>query len=407
VGYLCIEESSSKKPVSSMNNRQLFQQYVAQTSPTPVGMEIVSALGSYLYDTEGRKYLDIIGGISVCNIGHRHPAVVEAIKQQADQYLHAMVYGELVQSPQVKYAELLAKHLPANLSCVYFTNSGTEATEGALKLARRATGRADIICCNKAYHGNTLGALSLMGDEYFRNAFRPLLPGVWHYDYNSVELIDAINEQTACVIIETIQGEAGVIEPAAGWLQLLRSKCTDTGTMLVFDEIQCGFGRTGRLWGFEHYGVVPDVVLLGKALGGGMPMGAFISSYDNMQLLTHSPVLGHITTFGGHPVCCAAGMAGMKALLDECLTEQVAAKEQLFLSLLQHPAIRAVRSKGLLIAVELDSNDHVTQTLKNCLAKGLFSDWFLFAANCVRIAPSLTITNDEIRDACAILISCL
>jgi acetylornithine/N-succinyldiaminopimelate aminotransferase len=221
-----------------------------------------------------------------------------------------------------------------------------------------------------------LGALSLMGDEYFRNAFRPLLPGVWHYDYNSVELIDAINEQTACVIIETIQGEAGVIEPAAGWLQLLRSKCTDTGTMLVFDEIQCGFGRTGRLWGFEHYGVVPDVVLLGKALGGGMPMGAFISSYDNMQLLTHSPVLGHITTFGGHPVCCAAGMAGMKALLDECLTEQVAAKEQLFLSLLQHPAIRAVRSKGLLIAVELDSNDHVTQTLKNCLAHSAFIDYY-------------------------------
>ena len=390
-----------------MNNRQLFQQYVAQTSPSPVGLEIVSALGSYLYDAAGNKYLDIIGGISVCNIGHMHPAVVEAIKKQADQYLHVMVYGELVQSPQVKYAELLAQYLPVNLNCVYFTNSGAEATEGAIKLARRATGRTDIISCNNAYHGNTLGALSVMGDEYWRNAFRPLMPGVWHYDYNSQALIDAINECTACVIMETIQGEAGVVTPNANWIKKLRKKCSGTGTLLIFDEIQCGFGRTGKLWGFEHYDVAPDIVLLGKALGGGMPLGAFISSHDLMQILTNNPVLGHITTFGGHPVCCAAGMAGMKALLDECIIENVCAKEMLFLSLLKHPAIKAIRSKGLLIAVELETPDHVAQTLQRCLDKGVFSDWFLFAPDCIRIAPPLTITDEEIRYACETLLSCL
>ena len=390
-----------------MNNRQLFQQYVAQTSPAPLGLEIVSAGGSYLYDVDGNKYLDLIGGISVCNIGHQHPAVINAIKEQADAYLHVMVYGEVVQSPQVKYAELLAKHLPENLNCVYFVNSGSEATEGAIKLCRRATGRTDIVACNNSYHGNTLGALSVMGDEYWRNAFRPLMPGVWHHDYNSQEFINAINEHTACVLIETIQGEAGVIAPDPAWLQQLRERCNDTGAMLVFDEIQCGFGRTGKLWGFEHYGVIPDVVLLGKALGGGMPMGAFISSYDMMQTLTNNPVLGHITTFGGHPLCCAAGMSAMKVLLDGAIIAQVAAKEQLFHSLLTHPAIKAVRSKGLLMAVELDSPEHVTATLQKCIGKGLFSDWFLFAANCVRIAPPLTISMEEIRHACEVLKSCL
>ncbi len=390
-----------------MNNRQLFQQYVAQTSPAPVGLEIVSAAGSYLYDVDGNKYLDLIGGISVCNIGHQHPAVINAIKAQADAYLHVMVYGEVVQSPQVKYAELLAKHLPENLNCVYFVNSGSEATEGAIKLCRRATGRTDIVACNNSYHGNTLGALSVMGDEYWRNAFRPLMPGVWHHDYNSQEFINAINEHTACVLMETIQGEAGVIAPDPAWLQQLRERCDETGAMLVFDEIQCGFGRTGKLWGFEHFGVIPDVVLLGKALGGGMPMGAFISSYERMQTLTNNPVLGHITTFGGHPLCCAAGMAAMKALLDEAIIAQVAAKEQLFHSLLTHPAIKAVRSKGLLMAVELDRPEQVTATLQKCIGKGLFSDWFLFAANCVRIAPPLTISMDQIRHACEVLQQCL
>jgi acetylornithine/N-succinyldiaminopimelate aminotransferase len=390
-----------------MNNRQLFQRHIAQTSPAPVALEIVSASGNYLFDASGKKYLDLIGGISVCNIGHRHPKVVEAIKKQADDYLHIMVYGELVQSPQVQYATLLASHLPASLDCIYFTNSGAEATEGALKLARRVTGRTDVIACNKSYHGNTLGALSIMGDEYWRNAFRPLLPGIWHYNYNSQELIDAINEQTACVFIETIQGEAGVIEPNLAWLQALRKKCTDTGTLLIFDEIQCGFGRTGKLWGFEHFGVIPDVLLLGKALGGGMPLGAFVSSFDHMQTLTANPVLGHITTFGGHPVCCAAGMAGMHALLGENLIDDVAEKTNFFHELLVHPAIKAVRSKGLLMAVELDSPDLVSSALQVCLEKGLFSDWFLFAPECIRLAPPLTITKDEIKHACSVIISSL
>ncbi len=390
-----------------MTNRQLFQQHIAQTSPAPVGIEIVSASGSYLFDVDGKKYIDLIGGISVCNIGHSHPAVVEAVSNQATKYMHVMVYGELVQSPQVKYAELLAKHLPSNLDCVYFTNSGTEATEGALKLARRATGRTDIISCNNSYHGNTLGALSVMGDEYWRSAFRPLMPGIWHYNYNSQALIDAINDQTACVIMETIQGEAGVIEPHIDWLQKLRAKCSATGTLLIFDEIQCGFGRTGKLWGFEHFGVIPDIVLLGKALGGGMPMGAFISSHVLMQELTHNPVLGHITTFGGHPVCCAAGMAAMNVLLDEEIVANVPAKEALFISLLQHPAIKSIRSKGLLMAIELESAEKVSETLKKCLSNGLFSDWFLFAPQCIRIAPPLNISDDDIRTACKAILYCL
>ncbi len=390
-----------------MNNRQLFQQFVAQTSPSPVGIEVASASGNYLTDIDGKQYLDLIGGISVCNIGHRHPAVVAAIQEQAGRYLHVMVYGELVQSPQVRYAEMLVSHLPASLNCVYFTNSGAEATEGALKLARRVTGRTDVLCCNNSYHGNTLGALSVMGDEYWRNAFRPLLPGVSHFDYNVEELIDAIDSHTACVIIETIQAEAGVIEPDPGWILRLRKRCTEQGALLIMDEIQCGFGRTGRLWGFEHYGVVPDIVLLGKALGGGMPLGAFISAHTNMQALTANPVLGHITTFGGHPVCCAAGMAGMKVLFEERLLDGVKVKEDLFLSLLKHPAIKAVRSKGLLIAIELGSPEIVMTVIGRLLENGLFSDWFLFAPGCIRIAPPLTITDEEIRTACNTLLAVL
>lgn len=390
-----------------MTNRQRFLQHQAQTSPAPVGVEISSASGNYLYDTDGHKYLDLIGGISVCNIGHRHPAVVKAIKQQADQYLHVMVYGELVQSPQAHYARLLTSHLPDSLNCVYFTNSGSEATEGALKLARRVTGRSDVVCCNNSYHGSTMGALSVMGDEYWRSAFRPLLPGVWHHQYNSPGLIEAVNTNTACVIIETIQAEAGVLVPDAAWLQQLRDRCTATGTLLIFDEIQCGFGRTGTLWGFEHYNVVPDILLLGKALGGGMPLGAFIASHGMMQALTANPVLGHITTFGGHPVCCAAGMAGMQVLLAEKLTETVTEKGLLFISQLQHASIKAVRGMGLLIAVELESQEQVMAVLQECLKAGLFSDWFLFAPNCIRIAPPLTITAEEIIQACNILTMCI
>ncbi len=390
-----------------MTNRELFLTHVAQTSPFPLAIEITEAKGNYLIDNEGFKYLDLIGGISVCNIGHRHPKVVEAIKDQADAYLHIMVYGEMVQSPQVRYAQLLAQHLPGNLNCVYFTNSGAEATEGALKLARRTTGRPEVISCINSYHGSTLGALSVMGDEYWRNAYRPLLPGVWHLPYNSIELIDAINENTSCVLIETIQGEAGVITPNTDWLLALRKKCTETGALLILDEIQCGFGRTGKLWGFEHYGVVPDIILLGKALGGGMPLGAFVSSKHLMDNFTNNPVLGHITTFGGHPVSCAAGMAGFKALLDEKLIDGVAEKELLFHTLLVHPAIKQVRSKGLLLAIELDNAGHVMATLQKCLSKGVFSDWFLFAPNCIRIAPPLTITAEEIRFACSVILDAL
>lgn len=386
-----------------MNSRNIFLQHVAQTSPAPLALHITSASGNYLYDADGKSYLDLIGGISVCNIGHKHPEVVTAITRQANDYLHIMVYGELVQNPQTEYAQLLADNLPRGLDCVYFTNSGAEATEGALKLARRVTGKTDIIACNKSYHGSTTGALSIMGDEYWRNAFRPLMPGVWHYDYNDPALVEAVNENTAAVVIETVQAEAGVIEPKTDWLHALRKKCDETGTLLVFDEIQCGFGRTGTLWGFEHYGVLPDIVLLGKALGGGMPLGAFISSHSNMQTFTDNPVLGHITTFGGHPVCCAAGMAGMKVLLLEKLKEDVAAKEALFVEQLQHPAIKAVRSKGLLIAVELDSAEKVLDVVQKCIDNGVFTDWFLFAPNCLRIAPPLTITPDEIRKACGII----
>jgi len=390
-----------------MTNRELFKTFLAQTSDAPSALEVVKASGNYLFDADGKKYLDLIGGISVCNIGHSHPKVLQAINNQAADYLHVMVYGELVQSPQVRYAHMLTEHLPSSLNCVYFTNSGAEATEGAIKLARRVTGRPEIISCNNSYHGNTLGALSVMGDEYWRNAFRPLMPGVWHYDFNSDELIDAINNNTACVIIETIQGEAGVIAPKQNWINKLRQKCTDTRTLLVMDEIQCGFGRTGKMWGFEHYGVVPDIVLLGKALGGGMPLGAFISSKEKMSELTNKPVLGHITTFGGHPVCCAAGMAAMQVLIDEQLVATVPEKEQLFKSLLVHRAVKEVRSKGLLIAIELHSFEKVMSTLQKCIEKGLFSDWFLFSPQCIRIAPPLTIEKEEITWACNTILSCL
>lgn len=390
-----------------MDTRSIFRQHVAQTSPAPLALHITSASGNYLHDADGKDYLDLIGGISVCNIGHKHPEVVQAITDQAQDYLHIMVYGELIQNPQTDYAQLITQHMPAQLDCVYFTNSGAEATEGALKLARRVTGKTEIIACNNSYHGSTLGALSVMGDEYWRNAYRPLLPGVWHYNYNSPELIEAINSNTSCVLIETVQAEAGVLEPEQQWLQALRDKCTQTGTLLIFDEIQCGFGRTGKLWGFEHYNIIPDIVLLGKALGGGMPLGAFISSYNNMQTFTDNPVLGHITTFGGHPVCCAAGKKAMEVLLRDKMIDDVDAKGALFVEHLQHPAIKAVRSKGLLIAVELESNEKVLELVQKCIDNGVFTDWFLFAQNCLRIAPPLTITKDEIKKACSIITDAL
>jgi len=384
-----------------MNIRSQFLNHLAQTSDAPLALDIVKAQGNYLYDRAGKAYLDLIGGISVCNVGHTHPKVVAAIQKQAASYLHVMVYGELIQSPQVDYASQLAQLLPDPLSAVYFTSSGSEATEGAIKLARRVTGKVEIVAAHKSYHGSTLGALSVMGDEYWRNAFRPLMPGVWHHDYNSEAFLNAINEKTACVIIEAVQAESGVHMPDKEWMQAIRKKCSALGALLIVDEIQTGFGRTGKMWGFEHSDIIPDIVLLAKALGGGMPLGAFVASKEHMQQLSNNPVLGHITTFGGHPVSCAAGIAALDVLREEQLIEQIEEKSKLFVEALHHEKIKQVRSKGLLIAIELESNDLVLASIQGCLANNLFSDWFLFAPNCIRIAPPLTISLDEIRNACA------
>jgi len=385
------------------NQRQLFLRHVAQTSTSPIALEIVKAEGCKLYDKKGKEYIDLIAGISVCNVGHRHPKVVKAIKKQVDDYLHLLVYGEMIETPQVQYAQLLTKNLPKSLNSVYFTNSGAEATEGAMKLAKRVSGRTQIIAFKHSYHGSTQGALSVMGDEYWRNAFRPLLPDILHLDYNSPEAINEITERTACVIAETIQAEKGVNAPLKKWIKALRKKCTETGTLLILDEIQTGFGRTGTLWGFEQFGIVPDIVLLGKALGGGMPLGAFVADKKLMKHFTQNPVLGHITTFGGHPVCCAAGLAAMKVLLKEKLVEKVHEKEYLFRELLQHPRIKELRSRGLLMAIEVEDSATVLKVTAACLKQGVLTDWFLFAPNCIRMAPPLTITSKEIRKACAVI----
>lgn len=390
-----------------MNQRQLFLQHVAQTSAAPLALEIVKAKDSRLRDANGRKYIDLIAGISVCNVGHRHPRVIKAIKKQLDDYLHVLVYGELVETPQVQYARMLTDYLPATLNSVYFTNSGAEATEGAMKLAKRATGRTQIVAFKQSYHGSTQGALSVMGDEYWRNAFRPLLPGIAHLEYNSFEALEEITPHTAAVIAETVQAERGVYAPQKAWMQALRKKCTDTGTLLILDEIQTGFGRTGTLWGFEQWQVVPDIVLLGKALGGGMPLGAFIADRKIMSTLAENPVLGHITTFGGHPVCCAAGLAAMKALLEEEMIAAVQARETLFREILQHPRIKAVRSAGLLIAVEFDNGDFNKKVIDTCLRKGVLTDWFLFAPHCMRIAPPLVITEKDIRKAGSVILKAI
>ncbi len=390
-----------------MNNRELFFKHVAQTSSAPLALEIVKAEGMYLYDASGKKYLDLIGGISVCNIGHRHPKVMEAIKKQADEYLHVLVYGEFIQSPQVQYAKLLAENLPSTLNTVYFTNSGAEAVEGAMKLAKRVTQRTQIIAFKNSYHGSTQGALSIIGDEYWRNAFRPLLPDVLHLDYNSFAALDFITAKTACVIAEVVQAEKGVYASTLAWMIALRKKCDDTGTLLILDEIQTGFGRTGMLWGFQQFDIVPDILLLGKALGGGMPLGAFIADSKLMHQLTDNPVLGHITTFGGHPICCAAGIASMKALLEEGHIDHVKEKEKLFKQLLIHPKIKEVRTAGLLIAVEFDSFEINKKIIDSCISNIILTDWFLFAPQCMRIAPPLIISEEEIRKACEIILGAM
>lgn len=390
-----------------MNTRQLFLDHVGQTSQAPLCLNIVKAGGSYMWDADEKKYIDLIAGISVCNVGHRHPKVVEAIKKQVDDYMHIMVYGELIENPQVLYAKKITEYLPASLNAVFYTASGSEATEGAMKLAKRYTGRTQIISFKHSYHGSTQGALSVMGSEYWQQAFRPLLPGITQLTYNNTEDLRHITHETACVIAETIQAEAGVNLPDPAWLKALRNRCTQTGTLLVLDEIQCGFGRNGSLWAFEQFDIVPDILLLGKALGGGMPLGAFVSDKKIMDALTHDPVLGHINTFGGHPVSCAAGLAAFEVLLQEKIVESVYTKEQLFLSLLKHPLIRKVNSKGLMIAVYFDSFETNKRIIDTLIEKGIFTDWFLFAAEALRIAPPLNISDSDIRDACSKLLEVL
>ncbi|WP_276089980.1 aspartate aminotransferase family protein [Pedobacter sp. JY14-1] len=387
-----------------LTQRQLFLRHNAQTTLAPLLLEFVKAEGMYLYDPSGRRYMDLIAGIGVSNVGHCHQNVVTAVKAQAESYMHIMVYGEFVQSPQVNFARALAEVLPPPLDCTYFVNSGAEAVEGAMKLAKRYTGRAELLACHHSYHGSTQGALSLMGNEEFKQAYRPLLPRTGFIHYGSFTDLDRITENTAAVFVETIQGEAGIRVADAAYFRALREKCTETGTLLVLDEIQTGFGRTGKLFGFEHFGIVPDILLLAKGIGGGMPIGAFISSGELMASLATAPILGHITTFGGHPVSCAAGLATLQTILCEEMIAGVEAKGQLFRELLRHPAIKEVRGKGLMIAVEFENFDQNKRIIDACIEDGLITDWFLHCANSMRIAPPLIISEEEIRQACAIIL---
>lgn len=387
--------------------RQLFLANNAQTTNFPLLLEFERAEGIYMYDKDGKPYIDLISGIGVSNLGHSNAYVINAIKQQLDKYMHLMVYGEYVQTPQVRFAEKLTSLLPDNLQSVYFTNSGAEAVEGALKLAKRYTGRQQIIAFKNSYHGSTHGALSVMGNEEYKQAYRPLLPGVKFINFNSVDDLQYITNQTACVIVETIQGEAGIHVPDKAYMQALRHRCADTGTLLILDEIQAAFGRTGKLFAFEHFDIVPDILLLAKALGGGMPIGAFIASNAVMDALKENPILGHITTFGGHPVCCAAGLAALEVLLNEKLVEQVPEKEALMRRLLIHPSIKQIRGKGLMLAIELRDFDLNKNIIDRCIENGVITDWFLHCTNSTRIAPPLIITPDEIKKACAVIIEAI
>ncbi|WP_214228548.1 aspartate aminotransferase family protein [Pedobacter sp. B4-66] len=387
-----------------LTQRQLFLQHNAQTTLEPLLLEFNKASGMYLYDTEGKKYMDLIAGIGVSNVGHCHPAVVEAVKNQAESYMHIMVYGEFVQSPQVNFAKALADVLPSNLNCTYFVNSGAEAVEGAMKLAKRYTQRTEIISCNNSYHGSTQGALSLMGNEEFKQAYRPLLPHIKFIEYNSLPDLDLITTNTAAVFVETIQGEAGIRVANKAYFKALREKCTATGTLLVLDEIQCGFGRTGKLFGFQHFDIVPDILLLAKGIGGGMPIGAFITSKEIMIALATNPILGHITTFGGHPVSCAAGLATLQTIVNENIVDGVTEKGELFKKLLVHPAIKEVRGKGLMIAIEFENFETNKKIIDACIADGVISDWFLHCSNSMRVAPPLIISNEEIEYACSVIL---
>ena len=391
--------------------RKQFLRHVAQTSPAPQLIEVARAEGVFFYTPEGKPYYDLVSGVSVNNVGHGNRAVVEAVQRQAADYMHIMVYGEMVERPQVEFARLLAETLPEPLDTVYFLNSGAEAVEGALKLAKRYTHRTEMISMRRAYHGSTHGAMSMMGEpegEEWKNAFRPLLPDTKAIDFNSFADLEQITERTACVLCEPVQGEAGVRVPQDGYLQALRKRCDEVGALLIFDEIQVGMGRTGEMFAMQKYGVTPDIVCLAKALGGGMPLGAFVSSQKIMSTLTHNPVLGHITTFGGHPVCCAAGLAAMKFLQEEKVVEDVERKGALYEELLaDHPAVKEIRRSGLLMAVELGESAKLYRLMDYFIEKGILSDWFLYCDTAFRISPPLIITDDEIRNCVALIRKCL
>lgn len=391
--------------------RKQFLRHVAQTSPAPQLIEVARAEGVFFYTPEGKPYYDLVSGVSVNNVGHGNRTVVEAVQRQAADYMHIMVYGEMVERPQVEFARLLAESLPEPLDSVYFLNSGAEAVEGALKLAKRYTARTEMISMRRAYHGSTHGAMSMMGQpegEEWKCAFRPLLPDTKAIRFNNIDDLSLITERTACVLCEPVQGEAGVIPPKDGYLQALRKRCTEVGALLIFDEIQTGMGRTGEMFAMQKYGVTPDIVCLAKALGGGMPLGAFISSQEIMSTLTHNPVLGHITTFGGHPVCCAAGLAAMRFLQDNHVVEDVERKGALYEELLRdHPAVKEIRRAGMLLAVELGESDKLYRIMDLFIEQGILSDWFLYCDTAFRISAPLVITDDEIRDSVRIIRDCL
>lgn len=384
-----------------------FFKYQAQTSPHPLALEISRAKGSYVYDANEKPYLDFIAGVSANTLGHNHPKVSDAIKNQVDSYTHVMVYGEFIQQPQVNLAKILAENLPDPLETVYLTNSGTEATEGALKLAKRYTGRSEIIAAKNGYHGNTQGSMSVCGAEQQNSAFRPLIPGIKFIEFNNLTDIDKITTSTAAVILETIQGGAGFIEPFNSYLQKIKERCNKVGALLILDEIQSGIGRTGKLFGFENYNVIPDIIVAGKGLGGGMPIGAFISSNMHMSCLKENPKLGHITTFGGHPVIAAAALATLEELISSNLIQQTTEKEKLVRKLLVHPLITKIRGKGLMLAAMVETDEIASKVILKCLEKGLLLFWLLFEGRAIRITPPLTITEDEIYEGCNIMIETL
>lgn len=391
--------------------RKQFLTHVAQTSPSPMLVEVARAEGSFFYTPEGKRYYDLVAGVSVSNVGHANPAVVRAVQEQAARYMHVMVYGELVQTPQVEYAARLAALLPPPLECVYFVNSGAEAIEGALKLAKRFTRRTEVLSMRRAYHGSTHGAMCLMGSpegEEWKSAFRPLMPGFGAIEFNDFDQLARITRRTACVVAEPVQGEAGVRPPAPGYLEALRKRCDEVGALLVFDEIQTGMGRTGALFASLKYGVTPDIVCLAKALGGGMPLGAFVARHEVMDTLQRDPVLGHITTFGGHPVCCAAGLAALDFLVEHRVVEAAEAKGALYEQLLGgHPAVREIRRAGLLLAVELGESGRLYRIMELFKEAGILSDWFLYCDTAFRISPPLTISEEEVRGSAALILQCL